>query len=161
MQQRSDVIAYSGLSESPLRHAEQVVPGVILTGAYANYAWLVERTATEHDGRVRVIVQKVGARAIPACAHAWLYGDDSRICACGHAEQLLSALLPAEGGDPRVTVLVPQGGARYDVQPRTVYLAETGLTVSQVDSAWVVQGDAVSLPLLPWLYPLWTLPEGL
>lgn len=145
----------SGATQTPLLRADQLVPGVFITGAAASNVWeIVGRRGDDIE------LSLVKAAPNTFCAEHNLRPRPTgtlRTCTCGYALEAAASLLPLREDTPRVTLLVPSG--RVIVPDRyTVYVGanQTILTVLG-DGNW----DEATVPVIPKLYPVWTVPDEL
>ena len=158
----------SGGIQSPLLSADQLVPGVYLAGNTMQNIWRVMATDREND---TVVLQNEltpadrrehgEGRRGPIQHRFTLYGNTT--CECGQrrqrilgqAEDRSDGILPMRDNMPRVYVIAPMAPLS---QPDrfTVYLTPEGSIVTASIGIW-----SNALPLIPRLYPAWSLPEAL
>ena len=151
----------SGGIQSPLLSADQLVPGVYLAGNTMQNIWHVLSVERASD---LVIIQNE-LTPIHLRVHAShrfiLHGNTT--CACGQRRQRIlgqasdqsDGILPMRENMPRVYVITPTAPlSRPD--RFTVYLTPEGTVISARDNTWSMQ-----IPLIPRLYPAWSLPEAL
>lgn len=157
----SDASAITGGIQTPLLTEDQLEPGVFLTGNTMQNVWRVESVDLAAG-----IVRQWKQPETPHCVRdshnlVSVGGTISRSCSmCGYREQMLrgdaTGLLPLRANTPRAYIIKPREAL---VMPDkfTVYLTARGAVVSLNPLG---QWSAV-LPLIPALYPVWTLPESL
>jgi hypothetical protein len=144
----------SGARQEPLRSAEQLAPGVILTGeAWRNGPGV--RRVVEVDGNTVVLEYY----PTPSLAAGHLHGFtllNNTQCSCGLRRQLISGLLPRTGeAAVRTYCIIPEGVLR-PADIFTIYVGPRGKMVRAQAQQW-----SEPLPVIPKLYPAWTLPDAL
>lgn len=150
---RTAASTISGATQTPLTDAAQLVPGAILSGIAFNNAWEVVELRGDD-----VLLRKMQLHTPTACtSHMFSQVGSStlRACGCGHALERVASLLPLRADTARTLVLQPTGPL---VTPDvfTVYVTEQ-LTIHRVVGAtWPVE-----LPIIPKMWPLWSVPEAL
>ncbi len=152
---RSGPSTISGATQTPLLHADQLVPGVFLTGVAFNNVW--EVLGIQGDDVALSLLQ--ATPNIHCAAHTLRppITGTLRTCACGYVLEAVASLLPLRDDTPRVVLLVPHGPLVVP-DAYTVYLTGTGETLTaNAAHQWGVE----SMPVIPKVYPLWTVPEHL
>ena len=151
----------SGGVQAPLLSADQLVPGVYLAGNTMQNIWRVVSVEPAND----VVLLQNELVAVELRGHPrhrfTLHGNTT--CECGlrsqrilgQAEDHSDGILPMRDTMPRVYVIAPIAPPS---QPDrfTVYLTTEGTIVTVHGGIWSIQ-----LPLIPRLYPAWSLPEAL
>ena len=151
-----------GVEEIPLERADQLQPGVLVSGASAQYIWQVldaERQREEiSEGWIRL---RQLTRGVRAHSHQWATRGESGVdcTVCGLRRQRIVDLLPV--ATPRAILVIPPVGVVNNVLAQsTLYATSSGHIVTVVGQgrsrAW-----SHALPLIPYLRPIWTLPCAL
>ena len=149
-----------GVEQIPLEHADQLQPGVLVSGASAIHVWQVLDAAsheTEEDGWIRL---RQLTRGVRLHSHQWTpRGEGSVECTvCGLRRQRISDLLPVR--TPRAVIIIPPPGVVNAVAPYTLYATTSGQIVT-VTIEGRVRTWSQPLPVIPYLHPVWTLPDAL
>ena len=117
---------------------------------------LAQREETD-EGWIRL---RQWMRGVRSHSHPWTpQGEGAVEClACGLRRQRISDLLPVS--TPRATVVIPPPGVVNAIQSHTLYATTSGQIVTARSESrtrlW-----SHPLPLLPYLRPIWTLPDAL
>lgn len=145
----------SGATQQPLLHADQLVPGAILTGIAFSNAWEV-LWRQDNDVHMRMLRHEPPALCAEHRLQTFPTGTLRKCSVCGFAIESIAALLPSLADTPKAVVLVPTGP--LVVPDRfTVYLLSTGQEVRLHDmAAW-----SLEMPVIPLLHPVWSVPEEL
>jgi len=155
--QLADLIT-DGVPEQPLETADQLQPGVIISGIAAQHCWMIlDRQAEDLAGWIRL---RQLQRGVQSHTHAWtVRGEGAKDCdTCGLRLQRMADLLPLT--TPRARVIIPPAGVLNALDQLTLYATTSGavVTVSGTRSTRVWSS---ALPIIPSLAPIWTLPEAL
>ena len=153
----------SGGVQNPLLSADQLVPGAYLAGNTMQHVWRVVSVNLASD---TIMIHKEPMPPEPQhqqhTRHRFsLHGDTTCDCGLrrqrilGQAEGRSDGILPMRENMPRVYTIVPIAPLS---QPDrfTVYLTSEGDVVTANVGVW-----STHLPLIPRLYPAWSLPEAL
>ena len=149
----------SGGVQAPLLSADQLVPRVYLAGNTMQHLWRVVSVDHASDAVVlqdETVPRHLQAPMLPSLLpmNTTVAGGLRRQRILGGTEDHSDGILPMRANMPRVHVITPIASL---AQPDrfTVYLTHEGSIVTAGDQ-W-----SVTLPLIPWLYPAWSLPEPL
>lgn len=155
--QPSDLIT-EGVPEIPLATADQLQPGRIVTGVGAQHAWMIlDRQAGDEAGWIRLRQMMRGVRSHN---HQWTpRGEGARDCgACSLRLQRVSDLLPVT--TPRARVIIPPPGVLNALDRYTLYATSTGQLVTN-SGMRTARIWSHGLPIIPFLRPVWSLPDAL
>ena len=150
-----------GVEVIPLERADQLQPGVLVSGPTAAHVWQALDAAGQREEtdegwiRLRRLMQGVRSHR-----HQWAArGEGAVECsACGLRRQRISDLLPVS--TPRATVVVPPPGVVNAIQSQTLYATTSGqIVTARIDGRTRLWSHP--LPLIPYLRPIWTLPSAL
>ena len=150
-----------GVEQIPLERADQLQPGVLVSGASAVHVWQVLDAVNQHeetdDGWIRL---RQLTRGVRLHSHQWTpRGEGSVECTgCGLRRQRISDLLPVS--TPRAVIIIPPPGVVNAVAPYTLYATTSGQIVT-VTIEGRVRTWSQPLPVIPYLHPVWTLPSAL
>ena len=158
MQTTHDVNPVSAVTQEPLLHQEQLVPGLLLTSLAGNFIWrVVERAA------VNTILAKYPLLQTTTCEHHWAPDGRGQLCACGMRQTTIKELLPLQAGKARFHMLVPKPTAIVSTPTQHAvyaYLAEAGViryvTLLPMGVQW-----SRPMPIVPILHKIWALPMEL
>lgn len=155
---REPVIPLFG-HQQPVVSLEQMVPGVIITGVALQHAWEIVEI---RDGEVWL--KRLPANpTLGEHRHTFQAYGRGQVCSvCNMRRQRMDEFLPRVADRPRAYVIAPQG-TLLPPQPFTLYGAigrdntlKTCWLDGQETPAW-----SETLPLIPRLHILWTIPIGL
>jgi len=151
---RESTIILAG-EQIPLLTAEQLQPGVILTGIAMAHAWRIHARREDF-----LELQKLPVLPLSVCeTHQYsVVGRGQHCSRCQLRRQAVAEFLPRTADKPRVYLLQPRG-ALQPPQPYTLYgymQGNTLKTVSCVDAQWTE-----ILSLIPALHIVWTIPDAL
>jgi hypothetical protein len=149
----------SGGIQAPLLRADQLQPGVILTGQAAVHVWQVVELVGPSSVKMRKVPDPVVG--LPH-THAWQPQGRGQACVCGLRVQPVATFLPTSAtAKPRAFVVTPppEGIGQAVTGAIYAYLKPDG-QVGTVTLGANGQWSAI-LPLLPQLHRLWALPEAL
>jgi hypothetical protein len=152
--QESSLSTPSGVTQVPLLTADQLSVGAILTGP----AWTVVRQIDNIAGSMVGMI-KFGTPLLPGHVHTAPLDGTASGCACGYKRTNIANILPVQGGPARSYILVPVGDT-LPVDQWTVYATRH----SDGRGGWLVGRGAwsiTSMPIIPLLEPVWTLPQAL
>ena len=165
----ADNTRLTGGIQTPLLTEDQLEPGIFIVGNTAQFIWKVE-VVDRHEG---VVLMRKQPEVSPNIGHHHEFTiHRNTTCACGLMRQRIQAtpdelapnpdahaprgLLPLRANTPRAYLIRPREAL---VMPDvfTVYLTATGAVVRiNAGGLW-----SQLLPLIPTLYPVWSLPEVL
>ena len=150
-----------GVVGTPLERADQLQPGVIISGQAARHAWQVlDATQQQLETEAGWIRIRQLMRGVRSHSHQWAtpYEGAADCSACGLRRQRVADLLPVTS--PRVQVIVPPVDVVNGITQYTLYATTSGRLVvasgTGQQRAW-----NVALPIIPLLRPIWSLPEAL
>ena len=150
-----------GVAEVSLERADQLQPGVLLSGTSAQHVWQVldalsQREETD-EGWIRL---RQWMRGVRMHSHQWKpRGEGAVECtACGLRRQRVSDLLPVS--TPRAVVVIPPPGVVNAIQSHTLYATTSGQIVTTIREGQTRLWRHY-LPIVPYLRPIWTLPAAL
>jgi hypothetical protein len=157
MQTANDPYALTGARQEPLTSRDQIAVGHILTGT----AWRTARKVVGIVGDTLHLVKYPTAPEAPGHVHALLQHGNTE-CACGFREEPVSGVLPLRDGMVRTYLIIPIADPP-EVLPHTLYVTARGRTLRLGDGGLWNTGtsSAGSIPLIPKLAPIWTVPEAL
>ena len=153
----SDGSNITGGIQTPLLTEDQLEPGVFITGNTMQNVWRVERV--DLAANIVSITKQPYVAPDMNHTHSFILHQNTT-CACGRRNQNIrgeaTGLLPLRANTPRTHIIKPREAL---VMPDrfTVYLDARG----QVRTANQLGQWSAVLPLIPALYPVWTLPEAL
>ena len=143
-----------GCVEQPLLSAEQIVPGVFITGLGFTNVWEVLSVEGRH-----VHMAKVTFPATPRCTgetHSFGAGAAARECqVCGYRIHNMSGLLSKQPDAARSVVLTPTGPLIVP-DKYTVYVTAQGAGLNFSGNLW--EHD---MPIFPEVCAIWSVPEEL
>lgn len=156
MQTSRERVTLAG-TQVPLLREEQIVPGVLVTGVAMSHVWEVMRLE-----RSQVFIRKLPATTEPCApdAHTFAAYGRGHVCSvCQVRKQAVSEFMPKREEKARVHVITPSSALLHPM-PYTLYgyLLPNGKaqTVSATNGNW-----DQTLPVIPTLSILWTIPESL
>ena len=150
---RSAASDVAGCTEQPLLSAEQIVPGVFITGLGFTNVWEVVQVDGIHIHMVKVLLQDA-----PRCAgeHTFRRTGSAQECTCGYRIHNMSGLLPTRPDTARAVVLAPTGPLVVP-DKYTVYVTAQGMKLD-IGGGGRWEQD---LPIFPQVCAIWSVPEEL
>ena len=142
----------TGCAEQPLLSAEQIVPGVFITGLGFNNVWEVLRT----EGQQVHMVKVTCPQSVPCTGeHELRRVTTGQECRCGYRIHSMTGLLPTRPDTARAVVLAPTGSLVIP-DKYTVYTTVQGQIVNAEGNRW-----ARDMPIFPQVCAIWSVPEEL
>ncbi len=161
---RETAVALCGTQE-PIVRLDQLTVGSILTGIAVQYAWQIHAIRDGELWMKRLPNTEICRDGL----HAFATVGRGQACSrCQLRRQKMEEFLPRAENKPRAYVIAPREGAIQQPQPFTLYGALSTPRAGQpitLKTAWL-QGGATptwneTLPLIPALHVLWTVPQQL
>jgi hypothetical protein len=159
MQTSTDTVTSAGI-QTPVLTADQLQPGVFITGVAMAHVWEIMRHLPLGTGTVWL--RKVGgAEPCAADSHQWVTYGRGQVCdRCAIRSQAVADLLPLRPEKARVYTIQPAQTGCQAPHPYTVY---AGVMGSEVRLYQLLPSGLwnVAMPLFSELVPVWTVPDAL
>lgn len=158
MQTTNEPSTITAASQQAVVDRSQLTPGTIITGV----AWRTARIIEEIDGNVAILIKYPRPQLAVGHIHA-LTAHNNCECECGYRREPLAGLLPLREGMVRTFAIIPTGPL-LTPDEFTGYMGTRGRQFRMVAGQWTVRGGSVgtnSIPLIPKLHAVWTIPPGL